>query len=111
MARVASGMNRLVRRQGHAGGIARSDSGVVAERARRTRQDRLADRLVRRAGDVVHLESVASFSRIEILAAQLQASDRIAGVLMRGLQLLVQVLVAAVVVGIGIFLQVAADDS
>ena len=74
--------------------------GVVADGARWARQDRLADSLVRDAGNIVDLQSIGSLCGIQVFAAKLQAARTMAPMLVGVLQQPLQCLVALVVVWI-----------
>ena len=68
---LAIGMDRLVGRQHHAGGIARGDVGIVAERAEGGGDDAVGKALVGDRGYVVDLGSARALGGVEVLAAQL----------------------------------------
>src|SRR5439155_3398863 len=73
---VAHRVDRLVRRQGDAGGVRRRDVGVLTPGGERRGDDPLRSTLVGDAGDVIGAHAACTFGNVQIFAAQLDALCR-----------------------------------
>ena len=81
LGRVASRRDRLVGRQGHAGGVAGGHMCVIAQRREGRRQDTVRDTLVADRGYVIDPEPAPALGHEHVFPAQLQTARLAAGAL------------------------------
>ena len=103
--------HRLRGGQHHARRVAAGDVGALAQCRKRRGDDALRHALVGDRGHVVHAHAALAFGHIEVFTAQLQAAGTTLGAVIVGFgQRSAACFMRGVPVGVGVAVQVAADD-